>query len=151
MKCRNRGNLNSVLKHLNFWIKTFSNNKLYQIYLYNEDLILPSYFKKFKNIIYLDKKMLIQDYECKFIHTALDKSIISYWWKGTAFALAAPYFYLKEDQYIIQIDSDDLWLDGPALTYIQKAYDYAKDNKLETLSYDMLYSFNGRHAEKRNH
>jgi hypothetical protein len=91
-----------------------------------------------------NKQDLLKEERVKFIYDELQKeNVISDWWKPTAFALAAPFFYFEEDQYIFNIDADDLWLEGNALDYIEKAYQFAVDQKLETFSYDILYSKNG--------
>lgn len=152
LKIRQRQDTDFVLRHLNFWMKTFSNKTLYNVWLYNENVILPNYFKKFNHINYLNKNIILEKYECKHLYNLIRKSkVISEWWKPTAFALSVPYFYMDKDQYIWNIDADDLKLEGPATKYLQSAYNFASSNKLETFSYDMLYSYNGKYASKRNH
>lgn len=157
LKIRNRPFENQgerfVLKHLEFWLAVFNDQSKYKIWIYNEDFKIPNNFKyKLKNIPILNREKLLLNKNCKFINDEIKKeNILSEWWKPTAFALAAPYFYFSHpDQYIFNIDADDLILEGPAIKYIEKAYNFAVENKLETFSYDILYSKNGFSTDQPN-
>lgn len=141
-----------ILRHLNFWLDLFSDRALYKIWIYNEDFNMPEEFaEKIKDITILNRTLLLENEDCKYIFDEIGKSVvISEWWKATAFALAAPFFYFKEEQYIFNIDADDMKLDGPALEYLMKAYNFAVSEKLDTISYDVLYSRNGLSVELPN-
>jgi hypothetical protein len=153
LKCRDRGTerYQNIIDNLHFWIRLFSNHEKYKLYLYNENVVLPEYFNTYSQITFLNKQILMNNNEVKVYQNALNASVISPHWRPTAFALGAIYFYLQEDQILINLDSDDLLLEGSALTYMEKTIDYVKNNNLETLSYDMLYSYNGKYASKRHH
>lgn len=139
LKIRNRGNLDFVLKHLNFWMASFSNENKYKIYLYNEDVNLP---ENYGYLTILNRHSLLQNPTCKQLNDLISKTNISHRWKLTAFALAAPYYYLNDHEYIVNVDADDILMLGNIEYYIDKVISIMHENNLPTLSYDYIYSFN---------
>lgn len=140
LKIRDRGNTDFVLKHLNFWLGLFSNRNKYEIFIYNENFNLTNLYK---NTI-ITRQKLQSNIDCvnmdKVIHSNM--SVVQHW-KKTAFALAAPYFYLKDYKYVWNIDSDDMALYGPNIyNYIEQVESLIELENLPTLSHDWLFSSN---------
>lgn len=140
LKIRDRGNQDFVLKHLNFWLGLFSNRDKYDIFIYNENFNLTN---TYQNTIVTRQKLQLNA-DC----VALDKVIhsnmsIARHWKKTAFALAAPYSYLRNYKYVWNIDSDDMALYGPSTyNYIEQVEKLIENESLPTLSHDWLFSSN---------
>jgi hypothetical protein len=126
--------LEFTLNHLDFWIKTFENSG-FDFFIYNENLNLSNY----NNVI--TKNELLQNISLQKIKNHIDnKSNIDQKWKGAAFALTSPYFYLEGYDYIINLDADDIKLKNKAFYYIQKALNFMETNKIPILSYDIYNS-----------
>lgn len=147
LKIRNRNNLNFVLRNLNGYLGSFSDKEKYDITIYSEDLNLPSYYKNY-NI--LTKKDLLTDKECKELYDSIysKNSPISSPWKGAGFALCAPYFFLKNNDFVINIDACDTTCFGPFTNYIEKSTNLIDQLKLPTLSYDYILSHNPFYTNK---
>lgn len=142
LKVKNRNNLNQVLKNLNFWLGLFSDYNKYKIHLYSEDLELPRFYSCY-NI--LNRHHLLSNFTCREIEKTIARSVISPNWKATAFALAAPYFYLQQspNKYLINLDADDMIMYGSVENYldqITKLFD--EQGSMTTISYDYLLSKN---------
>ncbi len=138
LKVRMRANnLDLVLKSLNYWISVFSNKEKYDLYIYSEDIDLPADYNCYKII---RKNNLLDDIECQKIFNQIQTSCIDNRWKPAAFALSAPYFYLKTEKLVYNIDADDILIFGPVKKYIQNLENKFNEFNLDTISYDMHYS-----------
>jgi hypothetical protein len=139
LKIRDRQNLEFVLKHLNYWLATFSNRDKYRIYIYNEDINnLPSVYSSYKM---LKRNDLYEDRECQNIRATVERSHMSDRWKNTLLALALPYFYLKNSEYLINVDADDIFVPN-AEYYTNLVINIINQYNLPTLRYDYIYSHN---------
>jgi hypothetical protein len=150
IKIRSRGNLDLVLKSLNFWLGAFSNSK-YDITIYSEDIDLPEEYRCYH---ILRRPDLLKDMECKKLHELIQNhSFIETRWKPAAFALSAPYFFCKEEELIYNIDGDDCHFIGPIKDYLSKIEDMFHNRRdLMTLSQDMHYSYHqGDFVKFRKH
>lgn len=140
LKIRDRGNLEFVLKHLNFWLATFSNRDKYRIHIYNEDVFnLPVNYNIYP---ILNRQQILANIECRNVNNLIERSNISHRWKCAALALAAPYFYLHNSEYVINIDADDILMFGPMDHYINRVIETMNNFNLPTMSYDYIYSHN---------
>lgn len=139
LKIRDRSNLDFVLKHLSFWLSTYSDTSKYKIHLYNENLNLPPEYAIYNPI---NKNKLLDNQDCKRVFDLINSSRISNRWKPAAFALVAPYYYLNNSSYIINIDADDIISLGDISQYSDKIIEIMEREGLPTLSYDYIFSNN---------
>lgn len=140
LKIRDRGDIHFLLKHLDMWLGLFSDPAKYNVYLYNENVNLPPEYYATYNVI--SKAQVLQNNDCKNLFALVNSSLISIPWRGAAFALATPYYYLPNSRHILNIDADDIMLLGDGGKYIDRALQTINDLSLPTLSYDYIYSFN---------
>ena len=140
LKIFNKGDLNFHLDHLDFWFDKFKDQNKYKIYLYNENVEFK-FLEKYSNIsTIINREEIIKNIECKNIaEDILNSKILNDKWKGAAFALCIPFFYLQEE-YIWGIDSDDLKLQGNINYYLDRVEELIKQYNLPILSSDIYFS-----------
>lgn len=135
LKMRDRGDLNFVLKHVNYYLGVFSDTNKYQIFLYNENIKnLPDYYNCY-NII--NRNKLLENVDCKKYHDLVEKSDIDPRWKGAAFALGVQYIWLKDHELSYGVDSEDTCAHGPAKYYMRKLEEKFKEYNLDIISFDL--------------
>jgi hypothetical protein len=139
LKIRNRNDDNFCLKHLNFWLATFSNRDKYRLFIYNEDMNLPFVYSTYTII---KRQDLLNDRVCQNINATVNRTRMSDKWKKTCIALLAPYFYLENSEYVINIDADDIIMGPNTEYYTDAAIAAINQYNLPTLSYDYIYSYN---------
>jgi hypothetical protein len=141
LKVRNRGNDWFVIRNLTFWLGMFSDREKYRIWIYNEDAKLPEYYNIYPIIT---RHSSLQKKECMELKNIIEKesAIIDNKWRMTAYALALPYFYLDDAEYIWNIDADDMFWYGSPEYFLDEALNKLKEYKISTLSHDWLYSVN---------
>ena len=137
-----------VFRHLNYWLAAFSDRNKYKIYLYNENMKLPEWFG---GVEMVNRAKLMQDPECQRLHQLISTSNITPRWRAAAFALGAPYFYLKDNNVIYQIDADDIIIYGQVQDKLEKAKNIILENNIPTLSYDMNFSHHFVFGFERKH
>jgi hypothetical protein len=137
LKIRQRESLDSVLKCLNFWLGAFDDRSKYNVFIYNENCVLPPEYHSY-NVI--TRAHMLDDSGCRKLFEKVNNSAIHHRWRGAAFALSAPYFYRHSTDLIYNIDSDDIIIYGPIKSYLQKVEEEFNNPKIFTLSYDMHYS-----------
>ena len=142
LKIRKRDTSEFVLKHLNYWLAMFSDRSKYKVYLYNEDFTdLPEWLDL--SSITVNKQDLENDPECKKMIEAVYKNkTINNFWKKTAISLCYPYFYLKNSDIVINIDSDDMMYFSQCKGKLDQIPGILDIENLTTLSFDWLFSYN---------
>ncbi len=140
LKIRDRGNKNFVLKHLTYWLALFSDTSKYNVVVYNENFQLPEYYADGFKV--LNKHNLLQLNETNYLNNLVESSKISPCWKGAGFALTAPYFYFSGDNYIVNLDADDIIASGDVENQLMKLIHIMESNGLTTMSYDYILSHN---------
>jgi hypothetical protein len=131
----------TILLNLNQWLNTFSDISKYKIYLYNENYNLPTDF--YPNIEVVNRSITMADPDCKHLENIIrNDSNIAEAWRNAAYALACPYYYLKDNNLIVNLDCDDLILYGPISKILDKGIEALNDNNLFTLSYDWIFTNN---------
>lgn len=135
LKIRDRKKQNdSVLKHLNFWLKTFDSPE-YRIVIYNEDFNLSKdYYSKYEIVNRNDIIAAIPSLEEK-----IEKSCITPNWKRAGFSLVACYFY-SQDDLIFNIDADDIMLFSDAKKTMKNLVSKFKEEKMSVCSLDINLS-----------
>jgi hypothetical protein len=101
-------------------------------------MALPSIYSSYTII---RREQLLANQECQNVKANIERSSMSGKWKQTAIALACPFFYLKNSEYLINIDADDCFMPY-AEYYINAAISVIQHYNLPTLSYDYIYSYN---------
>jgi hypothetical protein len=149
LKVKSRHSLEFVQKHLNFWLSVFSDKTKYNVYLYNEDVPLPA---EYKHLNIVSKKDLFNDAEVKELYDRVQKSkVVTPFWKGAAFALSVPYFFLKEGDLVYNIDADDIVIFGNTKYTLNKLEGLIVKENLPTLSRDMSFSHHFMFPKLRPH
>ncbi len=139
-----------ALIHLDYWLNVFKDDTKYEVYIYNENFTVNNDHFKNKNISDILNRKDVNKKTCGRLNDLINKSQIKYNWKGAAFALSAPYFYFEEnDEYVWNIDSDDLLMENDINNKINKVYDFCTSEKLTTISHDLIFSYNS--TEKNHH
>ncbi len=158
LKIRDRKDKVDVLKHLDFWLDTFSDTSKYNVVIYNEDYLLP---EKYKALNVISRKDI--ETKCPELVEMIGNSKLDNFWKPAGFALAAPYWYLEEDQFIWNVDSDDQMLFGNVKDQLSKVENLmiegkkdiylssSPNNYIATMSYDLNYSLHFMFGHMQKH
>ncbi len=129
-----------TIAHLNRWYDFFK-DKNYKIYLYNEN-VNPVFLNKdnLEKSTVVNRKN-IYDVGGGDMYKMLNSLKIRSNWMNVGSALLAPYYFLKNvgnnDDIIINLDSDDMWMYGDATGYIDKCIDLIKSGRTNCISYDL--------------
>lgn len=137
LKINNKG-LSFVQKHLNYFLANLSNKEKYNLHIYNEDLELPIYYSSYSS----QTRKTISEMS---FYPEIEKLFKPGRLYNVNTAMIIPYYYFLDNEdctYTVNIDSCDWLVYGDLDHYLQQALKILKNNDLNILSYDYIFSKN---------